>query len=143
METAAILRKAAGAHIAQSCQREVVTRKYDTRHPFVTERDSVYHVAGGRWVGGLVGWCVWVGVLCVCGDFELCLWLIVLCGKRSQVQSVGPMARGSRDGRQSACGRLVDADRTTSERQALNGASSMTVLIGTLLRVGLVAPDQW
>ena len=38
--------------------------------------------------GGLVGWCVG----CVCGDFELCLWLIVFCGKHSRVESVAGAA---------------------------------------------------
>ena len=74
-ETAAILRMVAGAHIAQSWQREVVTRNYNTRHPCVTQRDSVYHVAGGWWaVGCWVGgwWVGWVGGLCV--------WFVV-CGR--------------------------------------------------------------
>ena len=62
-----------------------MTRNYNTRHPSVTQREPVYHVAGG-WVGGLVGVLCVLCVLCV--DFELCLWLIVLCGKHSQVESV-------------------------------------------------------
>ena len=39
------------------------------------------------WCGGVVGGCV-----CVCGDFELCLWLIVLGGKDSQVECVAGAA---------------------------------------------------
>ena len=36
----------------------------------------------------MVGWCVWVCVcVCVSVDFEMCLWLIVLCGKHSQAES--------------------------------------------------------
>ena len=65
----------------------------------------------GCWVGGLVGcgwvevgvmgwwvegWvvCVWVCV-CVSVDFELCLWLILLCGKHSQVESVADLPNDS------------------------------------------------
>ena len=46
------------------------------------------------WGGGVVDWvvCVCMWVSCVCGDFELCLWLIVLCGKHSQVESVAGAA---------------------------------------------------
>ena len=41
----------------------------------------------GGWVGG-----GWVGGGCVSVDFELCLWLIVLCGKHSQAESVAGAA---------------------------------------------------
>ena len=85
-----------------------MTRNYNTRHPFVTQRELVYHVAGGWWVGLVVGgsggWfvcvvcvCMWSEVcglwlVCGCGDFELWLWLIVLSGKHSQVESVAGAA---------------------------------------------------
>ena len=47
--------------------REVVTLNYNTRHPFVTQRELVNHVAGGRWaVGSWVGGCGWVVRLCGC-----------------------------------------------------------------------------
>ena len=51
----------------------VVTSTYNTRHQFVTQRELVCHVAGGRWVVGLVcgrlvgvGWRWFVCVVCVC-----------------------------------------------------------------------------
>ena len=50
-------------------------------------------------VGGWVVWCGgfgwWLGgvLCCVFGDVELCLWLVVLCGKHSQVESVAGAAQ--------------------------------------------------
>ena len=53
----------------------------------------------GVWVGGggVGGWCVGGCVWCVGGggvlaNSKLCLWLIVLCGKHSQVESAAPAA---------------------------------------------------
>ena len=46
-------------------------------------------VCGLRFVVGVWVEVVGMVVSCVvCGDFELCLWLIVLCGKHSQVENV-------------------------------------------------------
>ena len=52
-----------------SLDREVVTRNDKTRHPFVTQREPVCHVAGGRrgcCVVGLVGVVMSVWFVCVC-----------------------------------------------------------------------------
>ena len=47
----------------------------------------------GVWVGGgwKVGWLVG-GCACVSVDFELCPWLIVMCGRHSQAESVAGAA---------------------------------------------------